>query len=148
MARKYEIHGGARTRLYNTWRNMRGRCSNPNNPSFRRYGGKGIKVCPEWGSFGVFRDWAKSHGYADDLTIDRIDSTGNYEPDNCQWITGSENSRRAHIGENNHLAHLTEADIRAIRKDGRTQVAIAADYGVSQAQVSNIKRREQWGHVT
>ncbi len=86
-------HGQYKTRLYNIWREMRHRCGNPTDRDYFYYGLRGIRVCPEWdASFIAFREWALSHGYADDLTIDRIDHHGNYEPDNCRWITRSENS--------------------------------------------------------
>jgi hypothetical protein len=60
---------------------------------FPRYGGRGIRVCAEWQAFEPFRDWAKANGYADNLTIDRINNDGNYEPANCRWATYGEQSR-------------------------------------------------------
>jgi hypothetical protein len=65
---------------------MRNRCSNPNNQAFRHYGGRGIVVCEAWLSFEPFRDWALANGYRDDLSIERRDNEGYYEPDNCEWI--------------------------------------------------------------
>ncbi len=81
-------------RLRRTWYGMRKRCTDPKSASYRWYGGKGVAICAAWESFEAFADWSLAHGYADDLVIDRIDAAGNYAPDNCQWITKTENARR------------------------------------------------------
>lgn len=80
-------HGMSHQRLHNIWCTMRERCRTKSSSGYRKYGAKGIKVCEEWESFEVFRDWAYANGYDDSLSIDRIDPLGNYEPSNCRWVT-------------------------------------------------------------
>ena len=87
-------HGGSGTRLYHIWSNMKARCQNPRNQSYADYGGRGIYVCPEWfSSYATFQEWALLNGYAANLTIDRRNTNGNYEPSNCRWVTYSRNNR-------------------------------------------------------
>lgn len=81
-------------RLYNIWGIMKQRCNNPNASSYSYYGGKGIKVCKEWANNSRnFIEWSLSHGYRDDLEIDRIDCSKDYCPENCRWVTKTENLR-------------------------------------------------------
>lgn len=108
MKRLNTKHGGFGTRLYETWRNLNRRCYNENHKAYPLYGGRGITVCDEWREFEPFRDWALANGYAEDLTIDRIDVNGNYEPSNCRWATMKEqsnNKRNSHYIEYNGEKH-------------------------------------------
>ena len=93
-------HGMTKTRLYKRWTDMKKRCFNPNNKRYERYGGRGIKVCEEWEkSFLSFYEWSINNGYNDSLSIDRINSDGNYCPENCRWIPFEEqcNNRRSNV---------------------------------------------------
>lgn len=102
-------HGESQTRLYRIWCAMIKRCENEHTVGFENYGGRGISVCHEWrNSYTSFRDWALSHDYRDDLTLDRIDVNSGYDPDNCRWATHGEqmnNTRRNKTFEYNGERH-------------------------------------------
>lgn len=95
--------------------NMVQRCTNPNNPAYRDYGGRGITICPEWRCCRNFTTWALEHGYAENLTIDRIDNDQGYSPENCRWVSAkvnANNRRSTHkvtaFGETHSLTEWSE----------------------------------------
>lgn len=80
-------------RIHGIWKGMKTRCYNSNSKGYKDYGARGILICEEWKEcFLHFYEWSINNGYADDLTIDRKDKNGNYEPSNCQWVTMKQQS--------------------------------------------------------
>jgi hypothetical protein len=95
-------HGMFGTRIYRIYQGIKRRCNNPNASDYKYYGGRGITVCEEWNEkdgFVAFYKWAVENGYADNLTIDRIDVSKGYSPNNCRWVTQVEQARNK---RNNH----------------------------------------------
>jgi hypothetical protein len=121
-------HGLSKTKLYYVWRGMIARCRYPSFKYYSYYGGRGIKVCPEWESdFVAFQTWAMAHGYQAGLQIDRIDNNGDYSPVNCRWVTSTVNAR------NKRSTHAIPAfgetkSIAAWAEDPRCVVALHTLY--------------------
>ena len=100
---------------YNNYRCMKSRCYRPKDPSYKYYGGRGIKVCDEWLNIENFEKWVKEHPYFGGATLDRINVDGDYEPSNCRWATAKEqmnNTRRntvvQHDGKQMSLAQWAD----------------------------------------
>ena len=116
ITKRSTTHNSSRTRLFREWQYMKRRCYNPNYKYYSYYGKKGITVCEEWkNDFVAFQQWSLSNGYSDNLTLDRINSDGNYEPSNCRWVTRKvqQNNRSSNIkitinGETKTLAQWCE----------------------------------------
>ena len=115
LHRPTHTHNMSHTPLYRVWNGMKQRCNNPNTPSYKNYGGRGITVCDEWNnSFDAFYEWA-SKGYAENLTLERIDNEIGYCPENCRWIPKSEQAKNRrsvlklqHNGETHSLAEWSK----------------------------------------
>lgn len=127
-------HGDWHARLNNIWRGMRRRCYDPRCKFYKYYGARGIKICDEWkNDYLAFKAWALANGYSDKLTIDRINSDGNYCPENCRWATHltQQNNRR-----NNHIVVYHGKEY--------TLSELARENGLSSAVVS-ARLRKGWG---
>ena len=86
-------------KLYYIWQSMLQRCTRPTHHKYPNYGGRGITVCIEWRTFEGFHKWATSNGYGEGLSLDRIDTNGNYEPNNCRWADQrtQQNNKRTNV---------------------------------------------------
>ncbi|MBP5422145.1 MAG: hypothetical protein J6Y78_06880 [Paludibacteraceae bacterium] len=120
---QHSTHGLSKTnhkpyRLYGIWAGIKDRCCNPNSKYWRRYGERGITVCPEWiNDYVAFHEWSLANGYSDNLTLDRRDNDKGYSPDNCRWVSYSvqENNRGNNIlfdidGQIKTLAQIAKAE--------------------------------------
>lgn len=141
-------HGLSNTRLYQIYHGMKRRCYNPKDDHYSDYGGRGITMCQEWEySFEAFYSWALANGYAENLSIDRIDVNGNYSPDNCRWLDqlGQANNQRKNRmltveGETHTISEW--ARIKGISPD---TIWARLKYGWAEKEtvVTPVKRREK-----
>ena len=122
---------------------MRQRCYYPKHVAYRTYGGRGVSICDEWrDDFVAFRDWAVAAGYSDDLTIDRIDGNGNYEPDNCRWVSRAE---QAHNTRTTKLTMAIATEIRSCYASGMfTMRDLAAKFGIAPSGVHKLIHNQSW----
>lgn len=94
MKKRQTTHGKTGQRIIHIYYDMKSRCYDERNNRFYDYGGRGIKMCDEWkNNSSAFVEWSIQNGYTDSLSIDRIDNDGDYEPDNCRWITLKEQAQ-------------------------------------------------------
>jgi DNA-binding transcriptional regulator YiaG len=122
---------------------MTNRCYNPNDRSFKHYGGRGIKICEEWrNDYRLFEIWALKNGYKKGLQIDRKNNDGDYEPGNCKFSTSTENNRNK---RNTIMNQESVKKLRQIRqKTNYTQKQIAKMFGISTSLVRDIVSGKLW----
>lgn len=95
-------------RLYRIYYGMKSRCYNTKCKDYSNWGGRGIQMCEEWrNSFEVFQEWATKHGYSPDLTIDRINNDGDYEPSNCRWATLTQQANNRRLPNSKRVIFIT-----------------------------------------
>lgn len=145
-------HGGRKTRLYQTWTNMRRRCTDPKSKDYKNYGALGITYIPGWDDFSTFQTWAHNTGYKDHLTLDRKRVEGNYEPDNCQWSdwsTQASNQRKEPNKSSKYLG-VTQRRNRweaSIKRFKETHCIGVYDTEIEAAQArDNYVKAMQWPH--
>lgn len=140
------------TRIYSIWRCMINRCYWKGHKQYKDYGGRGIIVCDEWRYNSIaFGDWAISNGYQDDLTIDRIDVNGNYEPSNCRWATRKEqaqNKRKYTLEEKRRRGNKRNKTLIEINGESKTREEWCDFYGISRRTVEKRIYQLKWDVVT
>ena len=97
-------HNNRNSRLHVTWANMKRRCINPRGTEKTKY--SGVRICDEWMEFEPFMRWALANGYQDNLTIDRKDSSGDYEPNNCRFVDYSTQGANRKITKKNKSGYI------------------------------------------
>lgn len=143
-------------RLYNIWSCMKQRCNNPKHTAARWYHDKGIKVCEEWNSFNAFEKWSFENGYKDNLTIDRINSNGDYEPSNCRWVTIEENRRLSRTQKGSRKNNILNANrhgnfmvVRGTGTIGRNPAVVVVKTGLSKSDAlklcEKLRKEELYG---
>lgn len=148
-------HGLSKHPLFRVWSHIIDRCYRlvPEHKSYRYYKGKGIKVCDNWrDNFKSFYDWSVANGWQEGLSIDRKDSKGNYEPNNCEFVTRSENSKRMArdnpiLGQFNGNSVLKARQVGEIKKRlmaGEPGTRIAKDYKVHKSTIYHIRDNKSW----
>lgn len=115
-------------RLRCIWHGMLRRCdpSRSKEPRYRPWSGKGIRVCQEWNEFEAFKAWALENNYQNGLSIDRVDSNGNYCPDNCEWVTSEENTRRAAAEKTKRYETLKSENVQLKQRVQELEMRVAA----------------------
>ena len=126
-------------RLYSVYINMKKRCYSATSKDYKYYGAKGIKVCDEWlNDIVAFYDWSINNGYKNDLTIDRLDNSKSYSPDNCTWSTILEQQH------NKSNTYLNKDIVLFIRESKLSRKKLAKKFNVSVSNISSVQQYKSW----
>lgn len=138
---RVSIYAKSHKKITHAYQHMMGRCYRNTNKDYYNYGGRGIEVCKEWkGKINVFCKWAIESSWEDGLSLDRIDSNGNYEPNNCRWVDAATQAR------NTRRNVLTLELAQQLRKDRKTMKyhELVKKYNVSYGTVAAVISYKIW----
>lgn len=131
---KYERHGMSKTRIYHIYYTIKSRCLVKSNKAYKDYGAKGIGLCKEWeDSFLAFALWSFANGYAENLTLDRIDNSKGYSLSNCRWTTAKQQA-------NNTTSNINIT----INGEQRTLAEWCDYYGLNYFTIYSRKKKHGW----
>ena len=134
-------HKKSHTSIYYCWTDMKTRCLNPNNSGYKYYGGRGIKICERWMDFRNF--YLDMGDKPKDMQLDRINNNGNYEPNNCRWVTSAENN------QNQRTTKLNAIKVREIRRVYPifSRKHLAEKYQVTYRNIYDIVNNKTWKNI-
>ena len=136
-------HGDCKERLYGIWHSMKNRANGTSNQYNRKIYAH-VDMCEEWQDYLPFKDWALANGYADTLTIDRIDNSKGYYPDNCRWATMAEQAQNR---RNTRFNSTAIRDMRNKYAAGARLTDLAREHGTCPSSVLKIVKQQRWRNV-
>lgn len=135
-------HGLHKHPLYNTWCNVKSRCHNAKNPRFKHYGGRDISMCVDWHDINIFISWCLDNGWKKGLQIDRIDNNGNYNPENCRFVTNHENNLNTRL-----LRSTNKTGFRGVNLHRRNKYAAGVKVNYKRINLGTFDTPEEAARV-
>ena len=135
-----KTHGDSGSKLYAVWLSMKQRCQTKSHVNYRHYGGRGISIDMSFIEYQDFKSWSELNGYKEGLTIDRINNDGNYEPNNCRWVTmviQANNRRYSKVSKTGFIGieHKRNKFSARLRYDGK-RYSIGVFYTALEAAIA------------